>query len=109
MAIPFAFKHFNERFELQITARWYQVLFAFCSSRAILIPGFFVIAGTREGVANYLFNPHSRVRIPSRDTRKVRTTRTLWIFAQRKLDPRHSARKNKFRPGPPVLDLHHGV
>src|SRR6267142_1727032 len=100
MNIPSAFEHFNERFELQITPRRYEVLFAFSNSRAILIPRFFVIAGTRESVANYLFNPHACVRIPSRDTRKVRTTRTLWVFAQRKLDPRHSARKNKLRYGP---------
>src|SRR5260370_30692269 len=104
-----SFEHFNERLEQQSAPGRYEVLIASFNSCAILLPGLFVIASTRERVANHLLNSHACVWVPSLDTRKGRTARTLWVFAQRKLDPRHGPRKNKICHREPILDLHHSI
>ena len=56
----FAFEDFDERIELQITARHNQVLVAALSGRTVFIPLRFVIACAREGITDGLFNAHKR-------------------------------------------------
>src|SRR5678815_3341653 len=92
--VTFAFENLDERFELKIAARWYQVLIFF-RRLAVFIPRTFVITRARECIANRLFNTHARVWITTPDARLVRRARALHVLAERKLDSRHRARKQK--------------
>src|SRR6476659_1106749 len=92
--VTLAFEHFDERLELQIASRRYEVL-VFANVGAILVPRALVIARADERVANRLFDAHTRVWIAALDAGHVRRTRTLDVFAERELDARHRARKDE--------------
>src|SRR6185369_1833184 len=99
--VAFAFEDFDERLELQISARRNEVL-VLLRSLAILIPRALVIARACERIANHFLNAHARVWITALNAGQIRRTGTLYVFTKRKLDPRYRARKKKLarRPAP---------
>src|SRR5215204_4966993 len=108
--VAFAFEDLDERLELQISSWRNQVLVLVLSgTRAILIPRLFVIARACKCIANHFFNTHARVWITTSDARLVGSARSLYIFAERKLYPRHCSRKKKLTRRPSILDLHNCI
>src|SRR6185369_2816744 len=100
--VAFAFEDLDERLKLQIAARRHHAL-VFLHRFAILVPRPLVIARARERVANRFLNAHARIWITSRGARNVRTARLLHVLAERELDPRHRAWKQKLTRGPAVF------
>src|ERR1043166_9411415 len=106
--VTFAFEHFDKRFELQIASRRHQVL-VFRRLRAILVPLAFVITRANERVANRFFHAHACVWIAPLNAGKIRCARSFYILAERELDARHRARKNKLTRRTSIFNLHDGI
>src|SRR5689334_6218936 len=72
MNVAFAFKHFNEWFQLQVSPRWNQILLTFCNCCLVFIPRLFVIASAAECLAYRFLNSHSGVWVTTSDAGLVR-------------------------------------
>src|SRR5438552_11388848 len=103
--VALAFQNLDQRFELQVATRRHLVFFASLNRGVVFVPGFLVIAGAHESVADRFFDAHTRGGIAALLSRLRRRTRSLRIFAERKLNSWRRARKNEFLDWTAILNL----
>src|SRR5262249_32356989 len=73
MNVALSFEHFDQRFQLQISLRWNQILLTLCDGSLVFIPRLFVVASAAECITNGLLNTHTRVWITTCDPRLIRS------------------------------------
>src|SRR6267143_499073 len=104
----FAFQHLDEWLQLQIAPGWNQVFLTFGLRRPVFVPGLFIIAGTRESIANHFLDTHPSCRITSCLALRSEV-RSLRVLAKRKLYSRRRTGENKILNRVAIFQFNNGV